>query len=120
MTTSEMIITLECIMAKNRELMSVITAGVNFFRVVLYLYIAGFILSIFFIFFNDIIGVKAQEKAGEMDRKFKGITHRLDKQNLNMYGKENFIYHIAYYHYYEQKMENIQIERTSEAKDRID
>lgn len=108
------------LMAKNRELMSIIIGGVSFFRVVLYLYIAGFTLSIFFIFFNDIIGVRAQEKASEMDRKFKGITHRLDKQNLNMYGKENFIYHIAYYHYYEQKMDDIQIEKTSEAKDRIE
>ena len=108
------------IMAKNRELMAVIVGGVNFFRLVFYLYLAGFALSIFFVFFNDIIGVRAQEKVGEMNRKFKGITHRLDKQDLNMYGKENYLYHIAYYHFYEQKMDNVQIEKTSKTKDKIE
>ncbi len=107
-------------LAKNRELMAVITGGVNFFRVVFYLYLTGLALSIFFIFFNDIITVRTQEITGEMNRGFKGITHRLDKQYLNMYGKGNYIYHITYYHYHEKKMDNVQILKTSKNKERVE
>ncbi len=109
-------------LAKNRELMSVITSGVNFFRVVFYLYLTGLALSIFFIFFNDIITVRTQEITKEMNKgfKYKNIKNRLDKQYLNMYGKENYIYHIAYYHYHEKKMANVQILKTSKNKERVE
>ncbi len=108
------------ILAKNRELMSIITGGVSFFRVVMFLYITGFLLSIFFVFFNEIVVVKAQQRVRTMYMKFKGIQCRMDKQNLNMYGKENYLYHITYYHYLEKKMDNIQVLKTSPSKDKIE
>ncbi len=108
------------ILAKNRELMSIITGGVNFLRMVFYLYITGLALSIFLILFNDIVCSKTQEQIGKMNRQFKGITHRYDKQNIIMYGKENYIYYITYYHFHDKKMDNIQILKTSPGKEMIE
>lgn len=106
-------------LAKNREMIAVITGGVNFFRVVRFLYILGFLLSIFLIFFNDTIVVHAQEKVGEFNRKFKGIPDKKDRQHFPMYGKNNFFYHIAYYHYKTKKMEQVQILKISPDKEKV-
>ncbi|MBU1077136.1 MAG: LptF/LptG family permease [Spirochaetes bacterium] len=108
------------VLAKNREMMAVITGGINFFRVVLYLYIAGIVLSLFFVFFNNTVVIKAQERVRELNQKFKNVQSRYDKKDLSMYGKENYLYNITYYHYLDKKMDNVQILKTSASKDKVE
>ncbi len=106
-------------MAKNKELIAIISGGVSFYRVVLYLYIAGFLFSIFLILFNNIIVVRFQNLAYEMNNKFKGIISNFDRRNFSMYGKHNFLYHIGYYNNKEKSLYDIEIIRTSPEKDSV-
>lgn len=107
------------LLAKNKELIAVIIGGVNFFRVVLWLYIIGFLLSIGFVFFNELIVVRTQEKVRELNMKFKKIQDVRDRQDFPMYGKQNYFYHIYYYHFKEKKMDGVKILQTSKSKDRV-
>ncbi len=106
---------------KNKELIAMITQGVSFYRLVFYLYLLAFTLSVFFIFFNDVIVVRFENRVEEMNRKFRGIqtVHQQDKSNLNMYGKNNFVYHIGYYHFLEKRMSDIQILNISSSKEKV-
>lgn len=104
---------------RNRELVAMITQGVSFFRLVRVLYIAGIFLSVFFIFFNDLVVVRFQARAGEMNRAFRNMAHQRDKADLNMYGKENYVYHIRFYHFQEKRMTGIQVLNVQDNKEKV-
>ncbi len=107
------------VMGKNREITAIITSGVSYYRIIFYLYITGFILSIFFIFFNEFVVVPAQKKVTEMNNNFRNIYYAKDRRNFSMYGKHNFIYYIRYYNAKAQTMEYIEVLRTSADKSTI-
>ncbi len=107
------------ILAKNREIVAMITGGISFYRIVFYLYVTGFLLSVIFIIFNEFIVVPAQRKAVELNNKFRNIYYVKDRRNFSMYGKHNFIYYIKYYNSKEKLMQDIQVLRTSPDKDKI-
>ncbi len=106
-------------LAKNKEIIAIISGGISFQRVVAYLYIFGFLFSLFLIGFNDIIVVHSQEKADEMYKKFKNIRSSYDRRNFSMYGKHNFLYNIGYFSYQNQELSKVQVLRTTPLKDKI-
>ncbi|MBN1898211.1 MAG: LptF/LptG family permease [Spirochaetes bacterium] len=107
------------IMAKNREIVAMITGGISFYRIIAYLYITGLLLSILFVFFNESVVVPSQRKSIDIYNKFKNIIYAKDRRNFSMYGKHNFVYHIKYYNSKEKQLENIHVFRTSPDKEKI-
>ncbi len=106
-------------LAKNKEIIAIVSSGISFKRVVLYLYITGFLISLFFIVFNDMVVVDFQAKADAMYKKFKNINSTFDRRNFSMYGKHNFLYNIGYFNYKTKELSQIQIIRTTPQKDGV-
>ena len=107
------------IFVKNREMTAIINAGVSFYRVVFYLYVFGFFLSIFLIFFNDIVVVDAQRKVREFDSKYNNNQNYVYNNNIKLYGKNNYLYSIISFNSKLKRMDGIQILKVSPEKDKV-
>lgn len=107
------------ILVKNREMTAIINAGVSFYRVVFYLYVFGFLLSVFLVFFNDIVVVDAQRKVREFDNKYNHNQNYVYNNNIKLYGKNNYLYSINNYNSILKRMDGIQILKVSPDKDDV-
>ena len=94
---------------KNRELIAIISSGIKFTRVAFFLYLIGFIISLFFILFNEFCVVPSIRKAKIINNKFKNIYYEKDRSDFAMYGKNNIIYYVRYYNARLKTLQNVKI-----------
>jgi lipopolysaccharide export system permease protein len=94
---------------KNRELIAIISSGIKFTRVAFFLYLIGFITSLFFILFNEFCVVPSIRKAKIINNKFKNIYYEKDRSDFAMYGKNNIIYYVRYYNARLKTLQNVKI-----------
>ena len=96
-------------MSKNNELISIISTGVSFYRIVRTYVIMGLIIFILAVIWGDKVMPVSNVRAQKLNQKFRNFTENQINRNIQKYDRDNSLYFIDNFNYKTATMKKITI-----------